>query len=137
MNDAKSFRKELIIAIAIFIIALIIMVILTIGWLGVFGIPIGLFLISLSIWYFAMWCYKKKISIRISSILFFLPLLAVISFTFEHQAYVWEQSHIPLGQSRVMQPYPFWVVIAPFISLFLWIVSIALIVWFFVKVKKL
>src|SRR3989338_5705294 len=103
MNDAKSFRKELIIAIAIFIIALIIMVILTIGWLGVFGIPIGLFLISLSIWYFAMWLYKKKISIKFASILLLLPLLAVISFIFEERAYVWEHSHIPLGQSRVTQ----------------------------------
>ena len=137
MDDAKNFRKELLIAIVLFIIALIIIIILTLGWLAVFGIPIGLFLISLSIWYFVMWFYKKKISIRAALILFLLPLLAVISFIFENGAYVWEQSHIPLGQARVTQPYPFWVMVAPFVSLLSWIIDIALIVWFFVKVKKL
>lgn len=132
-----TFKKYLLTSIALFISSLILILVLTLGWLAVIGIPVGLLLMSFSIWHFAMWFYKKKVHIKTASILFILPLLSVVSFVFEHGAYVWEHNNIPLGQTRVAQPYPVWVIIAPFVSIISWITGITLIILFFRKVKNL
>lgn len=137
MDNGNSFKNKLVTSIILFIVSIIVTLVLTLAWLGVFGIPIGLFFIALSIWYFSMWFYNKNIPFKIASILFFLPILSIISSASERSTYVWSQAHTPLGQTLPTQPTPFWFSIASFIPLILWPVGLILIIWFFVKAKKL
>ena len=137
MIERKDFGKKLLISIALLLVGFVVSFVLIIGWLGVIGIPIGLFLACLSIWYFAMWFYKKDIPIKIASILFIIPLLVIVSFASEHAVYLWEHNNTPLGQALPSKSRPLWLPILAITPWLSWIVGMVLLVWFFIKAKKL
>jgi len=74
-QDKVQSSLQLILSILFLIMGLFLVasVVFYFAW----GLPIGLFFISLSIWFFAMWKYNKKIPLRDSIWLFVLPVMGL------------------------------------------------------------
>lgn len=74
-ENKETFLKKIILA-TIFIILSIVLFIF-IGYYT-FGVLLALLFFSFSIWYFAMWNYKRSISFKEAYLLFLLPILGLI-----------------------------------------------------------
>jgi len=140
VDGKNGFGKELSISIILLIVAVAITLVLTVAWLGVLGIPIGLVLISFSIWYFAMWFYKKNISFKIAAVLLILPILAIISFLSARSTNFFI-AMLGLNPNSPPSSASFWVVIASFtytlvLPLILKVTGIIIIIYFLRKQKS-
>lgn len=134
-----NFRKQLVISILLFVFALILIYVSVFAWLAIIGIPIGVLLISFSIWYFAMWFYKKQIPFKEAVFLFLLPFLPIIRFILVIGNKIFE-GLLGFQPSTPPNAVPYWTIILSFIytiilPAILWIFGILIIFYFFKRQK--
>lgn len=110
-QNRDKFSKHLTFSIVFLIIGLIFSV--SVIFFFIFGLPIGLFFISLSIWYFAMWRFKREIPLKGAVELFALPIMGI---------YAILRQTLQIPQTGLE-------------GLIFWTVSLIVVFYFFTKIK--
>ena len=74
-ND-NTYIKYLILSIIFLIVAIISF--LSMAFFFIFGLPIGYLFLSLAVWNFTMWKFRKPVSLKEASLLILLPIFGII-----------------------------------------------------------